>query len=146
MVSYGLERIEARLWARHSNPKSGWSRVPIGPILVYALYHRKWMLLAAALLWTAINPILFSSPENDDAWMTRAVLAERWWTREEENRTLGLSYPNVCNIGSLVATVYTLYVAWRRRPVGTALGTGLAVGLKLWWVRELVTRYDKRLA
>lgn len=145
MVSRGLEQIKEQFWARHSNPKSGWSRIPTGPILVYAVYHRKWRLLIAGLVWTAINPILFSPPQNDDAWMTRAVLAERWWTRDEGNRTVGLSYPNVCNMGSVAATVYTLYAAWRQRPVGTAFGTALAVGLKLWWVRVLVNDYDERM-
>lgn len=33
---------------------------------------------------------------------------------------------------------------WRQHPVGTALGTALAAGLKLWWVRVLVTHYDQR--
>lgn len=140
------EQVEERFWARHSNPNSGWSRVPTGPVIVYALYRRRWRLLAAALLWTVINPFLFPPPEDDDAWMTRAVLAERWWIQEEGNRTVGLSYPNVCNLGSAAAAVYTLYAAWRQKPVGTALGTALTVGLKLWWLRVLVTYYDRQVS
>lgn len=135
-------RIEELLWTRHSNPKSGWSRVPTGAVIVYAVYHRDWRLLFAAILWAAINPFLFSPPETDEAWMTRGVLAERWWVREEGNGTLGLSYPNVCNTGSAIAFLYALIAAWRRRPVGAALGTVLASGLKLWWVGVLVRRYD----
>jgi hypothetical protein len=111
---------------------------------VYAVYRRQWRLLVAGLLWTVINPVLFPPPENDEAWITRAVLAERWWIRIERNRTVGFSYPNVCNMGSAAATVVTLYAAWRQRPVGTALGTTLSVGLKLWWLRVLVSHYDKR--
>lgn len=137
-------RVEEQFWARHSNPWSGWSRVPTGPVLVYAVYRREWRLLVAGLLWAVINPVLFSPPENDAAWMTRAVLAERWWTRDEGNRTVGLSYPNVCNAGTAAAAVYALYAAWRQRPVGTALGTALTVVLKLWWLRVVVRHYDRR--
>ncbi|WP_049985261.1 DUF6653 family protein [Halobellus rufus] len=136
------ERAEAILWNRHSNPKSGWSRVPTGPVLVYALYRRNWRLLIAALGWTILNPVLFSPPESDDAWMTRAVLAERWWIREEGRRTVGLDYPNVCNAAGALGFCYALYAAYRQRPVGAAVGTVASLGLKFWWLRVLVRRYD----
>lgn len=92
------EQFEEQFWTRHSNPKSGWSRVATSPLLVYAVYRRKWRLLAAGLFWVVVDPVLFPPPESDDAWITRAVLAERWWVRNEENGTVGLSYPNVCNL------------------------------------------------
>jgi len=134
--------IEAMLWERHANPKSGWSRVPTGAVLVYAVYRRDWRLLLAGLLWTAINPVLFAPPETHDAWMTRAVLAERWWVREEGNGTVGRSYPNVCNTAGGLAFGYALLAAWRRRPAGAAVGTALGSALKLWWIGVLVRRYD----
>jgi hypothetical protein len=144
MSTAGDSGFEDRLWARHSNPRSGWSRVPTGAVIVYAIYHRRWRLLLAALAWTALNPVLFSPPETEDAWMTRAVLAERWWIREEGNRTVGPTYPNVCNAAGALAFLYALVAAWRRRPVGAGVGTFLSVGLKLWWLRVLVRRYDAR--
>lgn len=76
--------------------------------------------------------------------MTRAVLTERWWVREEGNRTIGLSYPNICNTAGALAFIYTLYAAWQQRPAGTTLGTLVAVGMKFWWLRVLVQRYDDR--
>lgn len=136
------ERLERHFWERHANPASGWTRVPTGPVIVYAVYRRDWRLLAAALVWTVLNPFLFPPPETEEAWMTRAVLAERWWIRERGNPTLGLDYPNVCNAGSALAAAYALAAAWRRRPAGTALGSALMVGLKLWWLAVLVRRYD----
>jgi hypothetical protein len=139
-------RFEEWFWERHANPKSGWTRLPTGPVLVYAVYRRDPRLLVAGLLWTVLNPLLFSPPEDEEAWMTRAVLAERWWVREADRGTVGLSYPNVCNAGSALASVYALYAAWRRRPAGTALWTVLLVGLKLWWLRVLVRRYDAEVA
>lgn len=132
------EQFEDRFWARHSNPWSGWTRVPSGAVIVYAIYRRNWQLLGAALVWTAMNPVLFSSPETDDAWMTRAVLAERWWIREESNRTVGLTYPNICNTAGALGFIYALYAAWRQSPKGVALGVVASIGLKLWWLRILI--------
>lgn len=135
-------RLESTLWERHANPKSGWSRVPTGAVVVYAVYRRDWRLLLAALVWAVINPFLFSPPKTEEAWMTRAVLAERWWVREQANGTVGLSYPNVCNVAGGLAFAYALVAAWRRRPAGAALGAVLGSALKLWWVGVLVRRYD----
>lgn len=83
-----LDNIEEMFWSRHSNPRSGWSRVPTGPVLIYAVYRRDRRLFLAGVLWVTINPFLFAPPETDDAWMTRGVLAERWWVREEGNGTI----------------------------------------------------------
>ena len=138
------ERARAAFWRRHANPKSGWSRVPTGPVIVYAIYRRDCRLLAAALVWTVLNPVLFSPPETDDAWMTRAVLAERWWIDDEQRPTIGLDYPNVCNAVGASAFGYALYAAWRRRPTAAAAATALGVALKFWWLGVLVRRYDAR--
>ncbi|WP_435158592.1 DUF6653 family protein [Haladaptatus sp. DFWS20] len=137
-----LDRTEEVLWSRHANPKSGWTRVPTGAVLVYAVYQRDWRLLLAGLLWAAINPFLFSPPETDDAWMTRGVLAERWWVREEGRGTMGVTYPNICNSVSAMAFLYAFVAAWKRRPTSAAVATVVASGLKLWWIRVLVRRFD----
>lgn len=143
MVARSPKQFEDKFWAHHSNPKSGWTRVPSGALIVYAIYRRNWRLLAAALVWTAINPFLFSPPETEDAWMTRAVLAERWWIREESNRTVGFGYPNICNTVGALGFGYALYAAWRRSPRGAAFGVVASIGLKLWWLRVLVEHYDQ---
>lgn len=133
------ERLADAFWARHSNPASGWSRVAVSPLLVYAVYRRNWRLLAAALAFTAANPVLFSRPERTDNWMSRGVLAEREWI-EAGNGTVGASYPNALNLLSAPAWLVALLAALRRRPVATVLGTATAMALKLWWVDEIVRR------
>jgi hypothetical protein len=144
MVANLPEQFEERFWARRSNPKSGWTRVPSGTVIAYAVYHRNWPLLGAALIWTAINLFLFSPPETEDAWMSRVVLAERWWIRAETNRSVGLGYPNVCNTVAACGFVYAVYAAWRRSPTRATLGVATSTALKLWWIRVLVKRYDRR--
>ncbi|WP_336036239.1 DUF6653 family protein [Halobacterium yunchengense] len=141
-----LDGLEETFWARHANPKSGWTRVPTGAVLVYAVYRRDWRLLLAGLAWAALNPLAFPPPDSEDAWMTRAVLAERWWVREEGNGTVGAAYPNVCNAASALAFLYAFVAAWRRRPARAGVATVLASGLKLWWVGVLVRRFDAHRA
>ena len=144
MVAGRLEQFEDWFWRCHSNPKSGWTRVPLGAVTVYAIYRRNWRLLGASFVWTVVNPLLYSTPHTEDAWMTRAVLAERWWIREQTNRTVGLAYPNICNTAASLGFVYAVYAAWRQAPKGATLGVVASVGLKLWWLRVLVTHYDIR--
>lgn len=138
----GLNSTEDVLWSRHANPKSGWTRVPTGAVLVYSVYRRDLRLLLAGILWAAVNPFLFSPPENDDAWMTRGVLAERWWIHEEENGTVSFTYPNICNTASAGVFLYAFIAAWRQQPASAAVATALATGLKLWWIDVLVRRFD----
>ncbi len=141
-MNFTARSLEETLWSRHANPKSGWTRVPTGPLIVYAVYRRDFRLLTAALVWTIVNPVIFSPPESHEAWMTRAVLAERWWVREQRNGTIGLDYPNVYNAGGAVAFAYALVAAWVCRPIGAAVGSIVASALKLWWIAVIVRRYD----
>lgn len=144
MVTFGPEEAEGWFWARHSNPKSVWTRILIAPAVAYAIYRRNWRLLVVTLLWGVVNPIFFSPPEDDDAWMTRGVLAQQWWVREEDNGILGVSNPNRLSTAGVLTGIYTLYAAWRQRPLKTTLGTVLTILLNFWWLWHLVRRYDRR--
>lgn len=111
------------------------------PALLYAIYRRDWRLAAAAAAFAAVNPLLFAPPEDDEAWMTRVVLAERWW-RETDRGFLDSSYPNVINVCNVPVTVYAMAAAYRGRPARSALAGGAAMALKFWYVAELVRRYE----
>ncbi|WP_433634570.1 DUF6653 family protein [Halomicrococcus sp. NG-SE-24] len=138
-------RLEDTFWERHSNPKSGWSRLLISPLLVFALYRRDRRLVALAVLATVVNPVAFGPPDPDtDSWMTRAVRAERWWI-EAGNGSLGLGWPNVLNTVNVPAFAYALAAAYARKPVRAALAMALSMGLKLGWVELVARRYDAAL-
>ena len=135
--------LEEQFWERHSNPKSGWSRTVLLPALLYAVYDRNWRLAAAAIVFTVVNPVLFSPPDDDSAWMTRVVLAERWWTRERRSGIFDGSYPNGLNLCNVPVSVYAFLAAYRRRPVRAAVAGAASMALKFWYVAELVRRYDE---
>lgn len=130
-------------WRRHSNPKSGWSRTLTLPALLYGVYRRDWRLVGAVVAFAALNPLLFSPPADDDAWMTRVVLAERWWT-EERRGVFDLSYPNVLNVLNVPATVYAVAAAYRGHPRRAVVAGAASMALKFWFVASLVRRYDAR--
>jgi hypothetical protein len=139
-------RLESTFWDRHSNPKSGWSRLALGPLLVLALYRRDRRLLAVALVAAVVNPVLFPAPpEETDDWMTRAVRAEQWWLNEG-NGALGLGWPNVLNALNVPAFGYAVYAAVRRKPTGAAVGTAASMALKLGWIELIARRYDAATA
>ena len=131
--------LDRYFWARHANPKSGWSRVASMPLLMACLYRRNWRGVALTLGFVVVNPFLFSPPEDDSAWMTRVVSGERLWTQQEHGR---LSYPEVLNLCNGVAAAYAVYAALEQRPAETALATALSMALKFWFVAELVHLYD----
>lgn len=135
-------RLADRFWARHSNPKSGWSRVPTGALLVLAVYRRDARLLAATLAWTVLNPVLFPEPAEDDAWMSRGVLGERAWL-EDGHDPVTLSYPGVLNALNVPVFLYALYAAARRRPLDAAAAVAVSSGLKLRYVAEMARYYDR---
>ncbi|WP_123621946.1 DUF6653 family protein [Halorubrum sp. CSM-61] len=142
MATLVPDRLEERFWKRHSNPKSGWSRTALTPVLLYAVYHRKWRLAGAAVLFALVNPVLFPPPADDDAWMTRVVLAERWWTRERKAGLLDRSYPNGLNLLNVPVSIYAFLAAYRRRPVRAGVAGAVSMALKFWYVGALVRRYD----
>jgi len=127
-------------WARHSNPWSGGTRFAAMPLLLYAVYHRRWRLLAAGIGFLLINPILFSAPERTDNWLSEVVLAERWWY-EQGHTTFEPRFPSLINYLSVPTLLGTLYAAIRHRPQLTAVGGLLTICLKVWFVDELVSRY-----
>lgn len=138
------DALRATFWRRHSNPKSGWSRTLLPPAILYAIYHRDWRVVAVAAVFTVLNPLLFSPPEDDEAWMTRVVLAEQWWTDEMRRGLLDVSYPNVLNLLNIPVSVYALVAAYRRQPYRTILAGAASMALKFWFVGALVRRYDAR--
>lgn len=136
------QQLDETFWKRHSNPKSGWSRVVVLPLLLYAVYRRNWRVATSTIAFTILNPILFSPPDDDDAWMTRVVLAERWWMIETKQDVLDFSYPNLLNLINIPTTVYAFMAAYRKQPLRATLAGLTSMTLKFWYVGELVRRYD----
>jgi len=131
--------LDRYFWARHANPKSGWSRTVTLPLLLTCIYRRNWRGLALTVAFVVVNPFLFGPPEDDSAWMTRAVYGERHWSRQDHDYT---SYPDILTVGSGVATLVALFGAVRQRPTEAALAGALSMALKFLFVAEMVRLYE----
>jgi hypothetical protein len=138
-ISDDASALDRYFWARHANPKSGWSRVATLPLLMACIYRRNWRGLALTLAFVLLNPVLFSPPDDDSAWMTKVVYGERLWTQESHGH---VGYPEILNLFNGLAAAYALYAALRQRPAETALATALSMALKLWFVSEMVHLYE----
>jgi hypothetical protein len=136
------ETVDRLFWARHANPLSGWSRFAAFPLVMYALYERRWRLAVGTVLFLAVNPFLFPPPEDVDNWMSKVVLGERLWTRHPDEVPVSDTY----NTAGTVVFAYGLYAVYRRYPVRAAVSTLAVVVLKLLFVAELVRFYEEHHA
>ena len=130
-------RLTNGIWHRHANPLSGWSRVLTLPVLMVGIYTRRPRLVAAALGFTVLNPVLFRPPANADAWMTRVVLGERMYYRHREGR----QPVDLLNYVNGPITAYAVYAAYKRDAVKTILFTALSMATKFLFVGYVAEYY-----
>lgn len=134
--------LPADVWDRHANPLSGWTRLAATPVLVYALFTRRWRLLAATIGFLVVNPVLFPAPEEPRSgeFMHDVVRAEEWWV-SADRPMFGTGYPEVLNIATTIGAGVALWSAWRRNALGAVVGTITLMAGKLWFVGALVRAY-----
>lgn len=136
-------RLADAFWERHANPKSGWSRTLVGPLLLLGVYRRDPRLVALAAVAAVVNPVAFPPPDPEtDSWMTRGVRAERWWLAEGHG-TVGPGWPNLLNALNLPTFAYALFAARARRPRRAAAALAVSMLLKFGWIEAIARRYDE---
>ncbi len=130
-------------WSRHANPYSGATRMLAGAALLVALYRHAWKSLGAVVAFLALNPVLFPEPERTDNWLSEGVLGEEAWIADG-NPMFGTGYPEILNALNVPLYCYTLYAAYRRYPLRTAVGFAVTFVLKLWFVDAMGRYYRAR--
>lgn len=149
---FGIERIMAMtdtVWARHTNPWSGWSRVSILPLLALAVWSREWigwwaaLPIGAVLTWTWLNPRLFPPPASTDNWMSQGVLGERIWILRDKDVSVSHHAPVIKTLTIATATGSILLVAGLivLNLTLTLIGLTVAMLTKLWLLDRMVWVY-----
>ena len=144
-----LMGMDDAVWAKHSNPWSGWTRVSVLPLLCLAIWSRVWLgwgcmwLVLAVLAWTWLNPRLFGPPAHNNAWMTKGVLGERMWLAQQDvpipaHHAL---FGRFLNIAAGIGVALLAYGLWRLDIGWTLAGLIASMGAKLWFLDRMVWLY-----
>mgnify|MGYP000902133774 CR=1 FL=1 len=141
-----LFRLDDETWRRHANPWSVILRNTALPLLILAVWSRAWIgwqaivPLAAAVLWTWLNPRIFPPPQSYDHWTSEGVLGERVWLNRDAV-PVPVHHRLVPNVLSTVSGVGMLFVGWGVLMLEvwpTLFGTALVYLGKLWFLDRMV--------
>jgi len=140
-----------RVWERHANPWSVWTRAASAPLPFVAIWSHAWfgwplalVLFAAIASWLWFNPRIFPPPPSTDNWSSKAVLGERVWLNRSripipgDHATAATLLSIVSGIGALTGLVGGLFAnTWM-----LVLGVAVMVLGKLWFCDRMVWLYD----
>lgn len=141
--------MSAEVWARHANPWSGWTRVPLLPAFAVAIWSRQWIglwcliLIAVLLLWTWLNPRLFAKPGSTDNWMSRGVLGERVWLNRKTVAipTHHAPWAIILSVCSGLGLIPMAWGLWQYEVWPLLAGLCITMGGKLWFLDRMVWLY-----
>ncbi|MEM8790767.1 MAG: DUF6653 family protein [Pseudomonadota bacterium] len=148
-ASERLMGMDDRVWARHANPWSVYTRFSCLPLIVLAIWSRDWigwwclLPVALALVWTWLNPRLFSPPATMDGWAAHAVLGERVFLArakqpipaEHQRMAIRLTWVSAAGAVVLIYGLAALEV-WP-----TVTGLIVTIGGKLWFCDRMAWLY-----
>lgn len=140
-----------RVWERHANPWSVWTRVVTGPLPFIALWSHAWlgwpvaMILFVALgIWLWLNPRIFPPPPSTDTWSSKAVLGERVWLNRNQvpiphhHAAVAMLLGIVAGLGALAALAGGILAhTWM-----LVLGIAVMILGKLWFCDRMVWLYN----
>lgn len=142
--------MDEETWKRHANPWSVWTRIPILPLLVLAIWSRVWIgwwvliPVGTLLVWTGLNPRVFRPPKFTDNWPSKGVLGERLWIQDDRDSVVEhWVLPNVLNGLSGAGVLILAWGLYRLALGPTLLGLSLALLGKLWFFDRMVWLYER---
>jgi hypothetical protein len=142
--------MDDEVWARHASPYSVWSRFTALPLLILAFWSRLWIgwwaafPVAAALLWTWLNPRIFQRPESTRNWASKATFGERVWLNRGKI-PIPAHHRRAAAVLSSVSASGLIFVVWGVAvfAVWPALfGLALVYLAKLWFCDRMVWLYE----
>jgi|WetSurMetagenome_2_1015567.scaffolds.fasta_scaffold215191_2 hypothetical protein len=142
--------LDDATWLRHANPWSVLFRFTVLPILILAFWSRLWLgwwaviPIGVSLLWTWVNPRLFSAPQSFDHWTSKAVFGERVWLNRD-NVPVPAYHRTVPDILSAVSGAGMLVVLWGILVFEvwpTLFGMALVYCGKVWFMDRMVWLWE----
>jgi len=141
--------MEDATWKRHANPWSVWTRFMILPLFVLAIWSRAWIgwwccvPIGLLLVWTFLNPRVFSKPLSTDNWASKATFGERVWLRRKSTPipTHHVQIAHALSAATALAVIPLVYGIIIYEPLVTCLSLVLVIGGKLWFLDRMVWLY-----
>jgi hypothetical protein len=128
--------LNDKVWDRHANPWSGWTRVLAMPLLGLGLYlHSSWI-IGLTIVWLVLNPFVFPRPKRVDNWMSRGVIGERLYFKD--GKKLKRDLPTLLNLLNVPLFVLFIYYGWQQELVSLILSGLLVMIVKFWFVDRMV--------
>ena len=145
-----LMGMDDKVWLRHANPWSGWTRMATAlPLLGLAIWSRVWLgwgaLIAVglALLWIWVNPRAFPPPKTIDNWMSKGVYGERIYLAHRSelaaHHRRAAAVLSWLSLPGLIIMAWGLWAFWWE---GAIFGTLLAMLPKIWFVDRMVWIFE----
>lgn len=144
-------RMDEEIWARHTNPWSGWTRTTGLPLLVLAFWSRIWLgwfslaPIIICLVWIYINPRIFPKPKSTKNWMSRVVFGERIWLNRDKIPVpeQHKSAPNLLNALSALGLPFVFWGVYTLGIWPTLMGITLVLLGKFWFMDRMVWLYEE---
>ena len=146
-----LFRMDERVWERHANPWSVWSRFATFPLLMLALWSAHWIgwycLIPITLIavWLWLNPRIFPPPQSTQSWASRAVLGERVFLLRFM-RPVPVEHTNVVTLlgtASAIGGLLTAAGLIAGEPFTFVAGGIAVIVFKLWFCDRMVWLFDE---
>ena len=137
-MSPSPKRLTRKVFEHHSNPWSAWTRLLSVPLVFVPFWTRSWRHAALVGAWMLLNPVVFSEPEDDSAWATRAMLGEEMWIAERP-----FDKAMAVNVAASAFGVGGVLASFKRRPLPTALCTVSEIALLLLYWRMMTEYYEE---
>ncbi len=149
-----LMSMSDKVWRRHANPWSVWTRIPLIFVMAPAAYSWKylgwWAVLPLSLcfIWAYLNPRIFAPVKAIDTWASKAVFGEKIFTeRKKKGHRIPLHHIQVANILTISASLFALLMilgivlldAWM--TFAGTLGSWLS---KMWFIDRMVWLYEDK--
>lgn len=145
-----LFRLDHDGWGRHANPLSVWSRYSVLPLFLAAIWLRHYsitlmiVVLILAVVWTFINPIIFSKPKDASSWATNAVLGEQVYLNRDrsslpEHHQIRLY--QILKITASVGVFISLWGAYSFNITHCVYGVLITYLAKSWFLDRMVWLY-----
>jgi hypothetical protein len=137
-MSSPLKRLTRKVFEHHSNPWSAWTRLLSVPLVFVPFWTRSWRHAAFVGAWLLLNPVVFSEPEDDSAWATRAMLGEEMWIAERP-----FDKAMAVNVAASAFGIGGVLASFKRRPLPTALCVVGEIALLLIYWRMMAEYYEE---